>query len=790
MSSEYHQLVERLLKVSAPQFSALDALGEGSFAEKMVQLVLEGCPDNLPPLLHSQLTDCRRQLVDMDTSQARVVVFGGGTGLSSIIGGDSRLRTWWQQPFSGMKELFPRVHSVVCTTDDGGSTGELLKDLPLVGLGDLRHVLLACVRDQPLRDLYGLDRQQTVRTIKALHGIFNYRFISFPHSPKALCHDTGVELTDIPGELRTCLLGLIDKLFADPRLNPVLLRPQCLGNLLLAAAIFAHIDSAFTGKQLDDAPEVVAAATLQGVAELASRLGVPKNAVLPCTITVARLQLLYMNGVLATGEEKSSRAMRGVPVDRVWVEFFGTPDPHPAITALVEEADIIVLAPGSLYSSIIPIFQIPGIADAVRRNHRALKLLVANIWVQQGETDASRDAWERKFYVSDLILAYHRNIPGGIHDLFSHVLALNLRDIPGSVLQRYAIEQKEPIYLDRSRVAELGFETVQASVFAKDKLEKRLAIQHDPDNVARAVQVLWRLSQCGQLPQPQPTTALPEALVGELCKTSELMICQRYRAIRVQVEALTTEEVRSTSGKQVTMDDQQRRWLLERLVEIVWLHQDIPLEHLHSAKGVTIVSTESWRRCQQWDNVYSFYDPMDQHIKIRQDQVEDHDRLEMAFLVALGQSLLGNYAGKKEMVPLIEAGGEEVGLMYRLTVRDASAQRCYLSAEDIDRYLRLIRMHPMERQAGVYTRVVNFGEGFTPPGLFFGLFYAWYLDNRFAANIEYKMSIMQSKVTGLIPEEIRIARRRQRTITFFRSRVFRQVTFNEDLRGLSGETME
>jgi hypothetical protein len=69
--------------------------------------------------------------------------------------------------------------------------------------------------------------------------------------------------------------------------------------------------------------------------------------------------------------------------------------------------------------------------------------------------------------------------------------------------------------------------------------------------------------------------------------------------------------------------------------------------------------------------------------------------------------------------------------------------------------------------------MVNSDEGFTPPGLLFGLFYAWYLDNRFASNIEYKMSILRHTVTDLIPEQVKIAGRREGLIEYFRETVFK-----------------
>jgi hypothetical protein len=71
-----------------------------------------------------------------------------------------------------------------------------------------------------------------------------------------------------------------------------------------------------------------------------------------------------------------------------------------------------------------------------------------------------------------------------------------------------------------------------------------------------------------------------------------------------------------------------------------------------------------------------------------------------------------------------------------------------------------------------FTRLVNGREGFTPPGLFMGLMYAWYLDNRLASHIEYKMSIMKIRRSDLIPEQQKMVERRKNIISFFREAVF------------------
>lgn len=771
MSGE-QQFKHHLKFMTSEGFSVLDVLPESSLAEKIASILLESTAGGLPPVITSFFDKLKQQFDALDTSSVKVVVFGGGTGLSNIIGGDSRRQAWAYNPFTGLKEIFPLVSSVVCVTDDGGSTGELQKDVPLIALGDIRHVLVSSIRRQNLVQRYKLDTAGAKHCATALYAVFNYRFMSYPLSAGQLLRDTGVTLSDLPEQLLAYLVELCDLLYTDVRLSPTLQRPQCLGNLLLAAAIYKQLGPDLTPEELLVSHQVVRSATSRGLAEISGVLGVRPHSVLPCTTTLSQLQMLYANGVLVTSEYKSGKARRGFPVDRVIVEFSRNPFLQPEVVQLVQQADIILFAPGSLYTSIIPILQVPGLAQAIRDNTGALKVLVANIWVQKGETDAARDAPDRKFYVSDLIRAYHRNIPGGVDQLFSHIVGLDLTDIPGSILQRYALEDKEPIFMDRSRVRALGFSSVEARIFAKEQLRQRGVIQHDPDALARVVKGLWALNQADYLTVPPCKETLSEVDVAISREYPvRLVPCLRYDKIRDHLTRLHTECIASDS--MVKMAETDRRQLLDRVLEILWLHPDIPLEHLQFSRGITLIEPGAWKRCQQWDNIYSFYDPLDQRIKVRQDQVTNLNRFEMVFLVALGQSLLGNYAEDKQMMDL-RHGDDILGRTYRILVRDGEALEAFLTPKDIDTYLYLSKMHRLRPDGRVYTRVINPDEGFTPPGLFFGLFYAWYLDNRFAANIEYKMSIIRNPISDLIPEQVRIVERRRKTIDFFRERIFRQ----------------
>jgi uncharacterized cofD-like protein len=582
--------------------------------------------------------------------------------------------------------------------------------------------------------------------VTILHRLFNYRFSRPPLAPDRLLAAAEVELDGLPAAMAGAIGELLAGLFADQRLRKLLRRPHCLGNLLVVAAICRHSDRGAAFSQDSEA-------LLAAFRELAEVLGAGRDAVLPCALTPAHLKLRYSNGVMVSGEYKAGHARRGCPVERLYVHSHGEPRVPAAVLANIEAADIIIFAPGSLYTSIIPILQLPMIAAAVRKNRRALKLLVSNLWVQQGETDLVACPSRRRFYVSDLLLAYHRNIPGGVAGLFHQVMVLGLHDIPGSILQSYALEGKVPIYFDRDRVAGLGFLPVECPIFSDQALKERLVVQHDPEAMAKAVRAVWavpaQFSVAERISLPAPNVS-SSVLVG----TAVDIPARRLAAV---TDLLTGWQVDSRVG--------------ERLLDILWRHRDIKLEHLANLGGVVLVDREVWSRSQKWDRIFSFYDPNDRLIKIRQDIFTDQDRFELAFLVALGESLLGNYAAQKEMLPVENEAGP-LGRIYRLVLRPEAEQRCFFGDHDLQEYLELARMCRSEKEPSVYTRLLNGREGFTPPGLLFGLVFAWYLDNRFAPHIEYKMAILHMEVPDMIPEQAKVCSRRRRLVDFFRRKVF------------------
>ena len=108
--------------------------------------------------------------------------------------------------------------------------------------------------------------------------------------------------------------------------------------------------------------------------------------------------------------------------------------------------------------------------------------------------------------------------------------------------------------------------------------------------------------------------------------------------------------------------------LRDRLIDILWTHQDIPVAHLDLIEGITCISRQEWRRDQRWDNVFSFYDPADRLIKIREDRFGSRKMLEVAILIAIGQALLGDYASQK-VIKLLKCDGVNIGSVYHLYLK-------------------------------------------------------------------------------------------------------------------------
>jgi uncharacterized cofD-like protein len=559
------------------------------------------------------------------------------------------------------------------------------------------------------------------------------------------------------------LLAFLDEIgkafSSNPHCKGIPLAEQCLGNLLMVGSIYGRRGHT-RGKASRRSVEPFAPTgrdIVKGIHAFAEGIGAERETIYPACTTQGELQVLYQHGVLSAGEDKSARGHSSYPVQRVWVHFLGKPRVDAKLLEKIERADLIVFAPGSLYTSIIPILQMPPITEAVKRNRRALKVLGANFWAQRGETDISPSRRGREYYVSDLIEAFHNNVPGGAKGLFESVMVTDLQSIPGDILRNYALEGKVPIYLDKQRVRAMGFEPIEAAVFSEQRLRNERVIQHDPEKFAQVVKTLCYLHKYHEKP-PASFSLPPSRYDPAVSFPRKGYLCDHWEEVRRRVGGMDI-----SAGR-----------LREAFLDILWHNREILLEHLDYVKGIQMIRSRQWARSTEWDNILGYYDPEDGYLKIHEHLLKGPDhRLTEDLLIALGESLLGNYFLTKSIREVRE-GCESIGKIFEIELQPLGARKTFLKDRELREYLRLAQLGPSAGEPDRFRMVINDNEAFTPPGLLFGLLYAWYVNNRFGGIVDYEMSLIRWTISELIPKPSMVRTRMQDQVDFFRRIVFRQ----------------
>jgi uncharacterized cofD-like protein len=227
----------------------------------------------------------------------------------------------------GLKEHTSNLTAVVTVADDGGSSGALRAELGIPAVGDIRNCLVALADAEPL-----------------MARLLQYRF---------------------PGDGPASRAGAAPP--ADGAPEPAApqagLGGHAVGNLLIAALVEVH-DGDFE----------------EGVREMNRVLAV-RGRVVPATGTVITLHARLDDGTEVEGQSRIARTNR---VDRVWVEPAGVRPSEDALRAIAE-ADVIVIGPGSLFTSLLPALLVPGIREAIAASS-ALVVFACNVATQPGET--------------------------------------------------------------------------------------------------------------------------------------------------------------------------------------------------------------------------------------------------------------------------------------------------------------------------------------------------------------------------------------------------------------------
>ncbi len=272
-----------------------------------------------------------------------------------------------------------------------------------------------------------------------------------------------------PGDVRNCLVALAD----DEALLSRLFQYRFPGGQGLSGHSFGNLFlTALTGITGDFYQAVLTAETVLSV----------RGRILPATLGDVRLAARGRSGQWYDGESQIGRA--GEPLDEMRLEPAAAPAFGPAAEAL-RAADLVVLGPGSLYTSILPNLLIRGIREAVRASRGRVVLLV-NLMTQPGETDGM-DA-------RDHLAALERHVGSDLVDC----LMVNTTEPAAERLRPYREAGSVPVAVDRRALAAHRVEVVGADLLADGEL-----IRHDPDKLAAALLALLpsRLTAVAEGPQ-------------------------------------------------------------------------------------------------------------------------------------------------------------------------------------------------------------------------------------------------------------------------------------------------
>ncbi len=308
----------------------------------------------------------------------RIVVIGGGTGLSVLL--------------KGLKKYTSRLTAIVTVTDDGGSSGRLRAEMGVLPPGDIRNCLVALAETETLMD-----------------KVFQHRF-----------------------QAGNGLQG------------------HTLGNLLLVAM------------------SEIAGGFISAIQEVSKVLAV-RGVVLPATLEPVVLAATMENGSTVVGETRI-REHEG-KIERISL----VPDqclPVPETLKAIQEADAIILGPGSLYTSIIPNLLVKGVAESLTEAKAPL-IYVSNIMTEKGETDG--------FTAADHLQAIKRHLN---QQLIDYVI-VNSGVIEEDRLSRYSQEKAIPVSPAYEEIQAMGIKIIKRDLVSDDDVA-----WHDSDKLARAVLAL------------------------------------------------------------------------------------------------------------------------------------------------------------------------------------------------------------------------------------------------------------------------------------------------------------
>jgi uncharacterized cofD-like protein len=256
-----------------------------------------------------------------------------------------------------------------------------------------------------------------------------------------------------PGDIRNCLAALaetemlMEKLFQYRFGQGDGLAGHCLGNLLITALVDITGDFQTAIKETSHVLKV-------------------RGQVLPSTLDQVTLNAELADGSHVFGQSRISKV--DAPIKSVFLTPAICKAVPEAVTA-IEQADMILLGPGSLFTSVIPNLLVPDISAAVNQSH-AVKCYICNIMTQPGETT--------NFKASDHLNAIYTYT--GVKRV--DYILVNNKSVDKVKSEKYALEGARSVIVDQYTLQKMG-----VRVLGGDFLNEQELVRHDSQKLARFI---------------------------------------------------------------------------------------------------------------------------------------------------------------------------------------------------------------------------------------------------------------------------------------------------------------
>ena len=263
-----------------------------------------------------------------------------------------------------------------------------------------------------------------------------------------------------PGDIRNCIMALADtepimEELMQYRFNDGKLKGQSFGNLFLAAmdGVFGSFEEAV--KKMSDVLAVT-------------------GRVLPVTLNDITLCAELEDGEIVFGETNivKEAVSRKSKIKRVYLNQDNV-KPVDEVIEAIGEADIIILGPGSLFTSVIPNLLVAGVCEALKKS-TAKKVYICNVMTQPGETD--------NFTLCDHIDALEKHSYIGIIDY----CIINTKDVPDNMREKYLNDGADIVKYDLEELKRREIEAICDSYLG---IEKGF-IRHDSKKLACSIMAL------------------------------------------------------------------------------------------------------------------------------------------------------------------------------------------------------------------------------------------------------------------------------------------------------------